>query len=897
MKISLFVRVFALIIFIGLGGCTRLAQESSKFTISLPAQKKMASKSATAQAVTGILGHVVINVRGAGIQVPISLNFDAQESADGTITPVPPSVTIEVPSGSARLIQVLAIYMDTATENGEFYYGDTTTDLAGGEVSIGVPIALTGTGNVKGGRIAGRYFSADGSNPTGILESRYQPPGGKPPMVIERSSMIRGWFGAFALESVPLDIVLAPSEEMIAQGFAMNSLTFSNDQKMKIKVPDRYQSFGGGGGENKHADAAVIGFFGPGVPANHRVCYTQANYTFTSLFTNSSSTTPVVWSASSTNAADVTAQKDASVGVCSGLDLAASYLTVIPFNPSLLSNWGGSEALSGFLGVFKFPTNTTNGSAPVAVSFNAGQFTAQFSLLPGVPVVADTMGIFYRPLNSPRDYDRSSEAPCQSIAQGGFGFRPAGTIPLVVGTQDYSVTRPAPADISTNSVFAFCPMRGNLVLGGGFVNGHIWNSAGGGGGGGGTPMPANSFTFHTQATMGTNQCHRAFVSLVNVTGGNTSWNVTNDTARNFTIFSTSGHTFYTSEAACAASTGPITSFSIAANSANSEFWVRSGGSPASESMTVASSSSFSSPLSRSYYINVQVPGAVTVVKSPMEKITMPMNSCQTIELNAFDVNGVPSSFGSPTSMTLNKFDFSNPISDSSFGYFSDCASTSSISTVTFPAGALRTTFAVKTTSSPTADRIIRVTGGYGTSDTYLNVTPLADHLAVNINNGQPFYVGDCVSVNVRAEDGSNALVSSATFQFNLYDYHPTNGANFGEFRYNCSSPMSGPYTLATGNFALTYLAQTAQNGVFMDANSLFIARQQQTSFNILDVPAFARGPTLKVHLTSDVATPSVTDLTIWRVPSFAGLSFMPVTESTSASTGSNPKSEGVRLMT
>ncbi|MGZ3771684.1 MAG: hypothetical protein ACXVCP_18350, partial [Bdellovibrio sp.] len=431
--------LFVLGLTIFVSACTRpVADKPSSMTIAMPKQMKLKAANST-QAVTGMLAHVAINVRGTGIDIPISANYDADKHDNTPPTALPGSFTLDVPPGSARLIQIMAVYIDPTTMIGDFYYGDVTQDLVSGDNNIMIPMSIAGSGNVKGGSIAGRYYLVDGTTPSGMIESRFQPSNGNPAMVIERNFMLNGWFSTFALDTFPMDVVLTPTGQKIFSALTLSkfdSTTLTDNKKMKVLLPDRYQSYGMSSGDNKKSETAVIGFFGDGVPSAVKVCFASPSLIFKNLFTDSTKSTAVQWLSSSTNTADVRAVKSSAVVACTATDLAAAYTTVIPFTPSLLDNWGGSEAVPGFMGVFRFPTTSMMGSSPVQVSYNtSGQYTAQFSVLPDTSTVADSIGVFYRSYNKPQDYNgNGGGGPCQDISNGGLGFSSISSIPLVAGT-------------------------------------------------------------------------------------------------------------------------------------------------------------------------------------------------------------------------------------------------------------------------------------------------------------------------------------------------------------------------------------------------------------------------------------------------------------------------------
>lgn len=853
------------VIGIFLSACTRpLGDKPSSMTIALPKEMMLKTGNAT-QATLAFLGHVVINVRGPGISVPISVNFEADKHDGGTPTSLPASFTLDVPAGSGRLIQIVAVYLDPTTKMGDFYYGDVTQDLITGDNNIMIPVNLVGSGSVEGGRISGRYYLADGSTPSGIMEARYQPLGGRPAVVIERSSILNGWFSSFALDSVPLDIVLAPSEVKLFTALKLSNFdatTFTDNKKMKIILPNRYQSYGASGGDNKRAETSVIGFFGDGVPSVAKVCYTEASRAYTQIFTDSNKTTPIQWSVDSTNPADMRAIKSSAVVACVATDISAAYTTVIPFRPVLLNSWSGSEAIPGFIGIFQFPSDVTNGSSPVQVSYgSAGQYNVRFSVLPGTSGVADSVGVFYRASNSPRDYYGNGGAvPCQQIAQGGLGFTKISSIPLVAGTLDYNGNYSSPADISNNAVMAFCPIKGGIAMGGGFVTDHLNNNSGS------MPMAANSFNASAElSVVGTGQCHRIRLSLVNESNGNISYNVANSAIRSLTFSDNATNmSYFADENACISGAPTTNSVSINSNSFNGEVWFKNT-SVENRQITFASTSFSATPVYRSVNVSFQTPGGATRLKVLNGSLKMGPNECRIVDV--YTTNGVD--IPSPHTVTINLFKLNlsmSSVTDTSFDFYADCASTTPISSIVF-AGDFKKTFAVKSGGSPSNDRIIQMTG-LSTFNLYYNIQPHADHLAIKINNGNPVYKGSCVPLYIEAQDINNAKVSSATFDFGLNVYHPTIQEGFGNFKFGCAGAAPGPFTLATGSYSsLSFSPTIAQTGLRMETQSIFQGKMNPIAFDIRPAPPVERPITLKVHLMSDDLTPISTPTAIsgWPV--------------------------------
>lgn len=873
------------VVAIFLSACTRpLGDKPSSMTIALPKEMRLKTGNAT-QAALAFLGHVVINVRGPGISVPISVNFDADKHDSGTPTSLPASFTLDVPAGSGRLIQIMAVYLDPTTKMGDFYYGDVTQDLVSGDNNIMIPVNLVGSGSVEGGRISGRYYLADGSTPSGIMEARYQPLGGKPAIVIERNSILNGWFSSFVLDSVPLDIVLVPSELKMFTSIKLSnfdSTTLIDNKKMKIILPDHYHSYEGGGGDNKRSETSVIGFFGDGVPSSAKVCYTEANRTFTKIFTDFNKTTAILWSANSTNPADVRAVKSSTVVTCAPGDITAAYSTVIPFRPILLDNWSGTEAVPGFIGAFQFSSDVMNGSSPVRVSYSsAGQYNVQFSVLPGTPGVADSVGVYYRASNYPRDYyGNGGGAPCSHILQGGLGFAKIAAVPLMVGTLDYNVNSPSPTDISDRTVMAFCPMRNGMAIGGGYVTDHLSYNPNS------VPVPANSFSVNADLSIvGTGQCHKISLSLVNENSGGTSFNVTNSTTRLFGISDNTGNvSYFADEQKCISGTPTLTSVSISSTSDKGEVWYKDATSE-NVQFTFTSSSFTVAPIIRNFQVSFQNPGGATRLKIPYNNLKMGPNECRMIDV--YGANGVD--IPSPASTTVNiaKMDLSElGVADSSFEFYADCVSTTPISSVTF-SGDFKKSFAIRSFSAG-GERIIQLTAFSSTFNLYYNVSPTVDHLAIKINHGNPVYKGSCVPLYIEAQDSSNTKIS-AGFTFNM-NFYP---GGIGNFKNACGSATSSG-TLATGAYSsLTFSPTAVQSGVRMEAQSVYQARMAPVNFDIKAAPPVERGNgTLKVHLMSDDLEPKTAQSTTssWPIldPSIATVS--PTLNS--IENGSNPKRDG-----
>ncbi len=894
MNTSFYTLLLSLLLVISIGGCSRLEVPATKFTFFIPQQKTLSSKST--QSTLGTLQHVIINVRGPGIAAPISMTYDANSHDSSAPQELPSIYTLEIPSGSSRLIQILAVYSQENSKNSAFFYGDSTVNLNGGEVAVDIPMSLRGSGSTQSGRIAGRYFSSDGSTPSGVIESQFSPATDKPPMIITKSSMTAGWFTAFALEDIPMDIVLSGTGQKIFERVELNSLTFSNNKAMKVTAPPLYQSFGGTYGQEREGTSVAMGFFGPGIPSGHKICYTHANHTYTNLYVDSTRTTKVEWDAASTRAGNVTATKHATITTCSPTDLALAFNSVYTFDPRVFDKWSGDSGLSGIFGIFKIPGYESQMGIPVSVSFDrSGQFTSQFSLLPGISNSYDAIGIYYRALNSPRDYERGEEYPCTAIATGGYGFRQIGTIPLIAGTSEYSVAKASPSDISMNSAFAFCPLKNGVAFGGGFINSHPWDLSAGGGGGMGPSVEANSFQPHMMNQIGTNQCHRLDIQLVNETSGTFNFNVVNSNPRSFSLTNNMGLSFFENESSCLNGSPTITSLFIPANTISREVWIQSGPDYKVGQVTIESLSSFGAPVSRSLPLNIVEPSPPTQVQAMRDRIYLAPNGCEIIELTAYDSSFTPSPFSGEEAIPLYKGDLSESVIDGSFDFYANCSSTTAIGSAVFNPGTFKTTFAVKANGTASSDRRI-FTSTYGAINIYLNIIPQAEYVSVEVNNAQPVYEGMCVPMKVEAKDNAGNIVRGTNFQFDIRANHPTSTGYYGKLVYTCGSyhSPSAPFYLSDGeNNHLFYHAENDVSGLQFETRSIMAHQVRQTPLNILAVPQFARTDSAKVHLTSDVVHANYSSISSWPVPIPGGLIFAPTSSINDVSAGANPKADGV----
>jgi hypothetical protein len=393
------------------------------------------------------LSHLIVNISGAGINPTMFRAWDFHR------TTAPSSFVVDgVPSGSGRLIQVLAIYSNDGAD--EFYYGDVSATIEG-ETSVHIPVTQLGDTGVGEGSIAGRYLDALGNGPTGKLTYYYSPTG-KPRMKVHVDEMIGGWFQLFALKGQGFEYELDDgiSAPILMFGGAVGTDSTALfpasgsdpdwDRVTRVYVPEVYQSHGGPTSDREYRAPAqhVLGWFGPGaVGQSKQICYedpspTNIPYGYTTADVNDS--TEIMWDANGTSSAvahidDVTAVDSSvnrgglaySIGSENLCDPGGDrYVDFLSIDYKALANHDGALA-------FQLPVKMTDSGSSyrqrMNVTINQGtdvEFSWEF--LPGVTVAdgntrgIDGVDIYWRAL--PENSDNRENYKVDDMAVCGPGM-------------------------------------------------------------------------------------------------------------------------------------------------------------------------------------------------------------------------------------------------------------------------------------------------------------------------------------------------------------------------------------------------------------------------------------------------------------------------------------------
>lgn len=604
-----FYLMMSLLIF-QLAACTRAVKEDlAKVSIALPST--LSSGPSAAGAANLEIAHVAINATGAGIAAPIVYSWDSCHDCQSP-PPPPTSFTLDVPSGTARLIQILAVYKDTATEQMVFYYGDSTSDLKTAEVTLDIAILPVGQGAITSGRASGRYLSTATSGPTGIIDIKYSPGNGKPALILERGAIVNGWFNLFMLSGASLQYVLRNTGEMLwgqemsFESAAMNPAESSGayfDQRVRAYLPVHIRVDQRDGVINyypQEAETFVWGYWGPGA-VGKKVCTSgldsspvpQRLKRYAS--SNLSSSPPLSVShyinfnlAVPTKAElNDTTNPYSTIVVQGGSNMSSSCDSFADTATNQYSNFqkvtldlfdgNGSDNVAGFRGIFRGA-----GSGNFVNISNTDPKNISGQVLPGVEAVFNGLRLYKR--LGPEDLHM--DAPlCAELAAGAKGFVPGSTTDAVIGTDgNFTLSSNISAAEASSGVSAvLCPVyNGTLAPLGIFLGKWMFGSYGGGSGGGSSGPATQLATVMFGNKVANFTCTPFFVEARDANNHPAYFNGSMDLT--FTL--DNGDTLVYSDPYCSS---PITN-PYSTNSPNQMFYLKSTASGAvTRNLTVASS--------------------------------------------------------------------------------------------------------------------------------------------------------------------------------------------------------------------------------------------------------------------------------------------------------------------
>lgn len=488
---------------ISLAGCSRPENQSSRLEVSIPALKQNAVSPMSANLV-----HVVVNVTGPNMS-PIFFDWDRHNG-----TSVPAKIEInDIPTGSDRLIQVLAVYEDGANRRMDFHYGDVTQSLvkASEDVTIHVDKINHAT-DVLSGSISGRYVNSvsagSDQGPSGEVLIKFLPPNNKPPLVLEKSIIMNGWFNFFGLSNIPLLYEVIEGKQVLFGG-PVHLGNFEASQKTARSMIPVYKYTDQGNIEsiNLEPELHILGFFGDNALTNDKkVCYTSgepvqglhqynlpisdgSRLTFTNTYPSGTPPT-IAQLRSTTSPLNIIFGDGGESSVttnCNSLMASTAtnlYSAFLGMNSTLFGR--GREQMGGFRAPFGMvdpqnPANYKIGGEPLVLTAPTGNITFSGKLLPGLTSLVT--GIVAYKLNPPipgAPYPHD-EVACAQLQQGAYGATHRGEAAPSIGGAFVLETQIPIASMNDGSTVGIC-FRGPKGL---YSKGAVLHMNGGGGGGGG----------------------------------------------------------------------------------------------------------------------------------------------------------------------------------------------------------------------------------------------------------------------------------------------------------------------------------------------------------------------------------------------------------------------------
>lgn len=393
---------------------------------------------------------VIVNVTGPGISNTIFKEVNCEDEPCG-------SVSVEVPAGDSRLIQVLAVIKQTGNPIRFVTYGDQTKTLSAGDEPVSIQLQHKADFS-REARMMGRYVATAGELQnqmlTGFVTTKVFVEPGKPPMKINTFEIFGGWFNTFLLDGIPFvfefsgfnaqgtaQYVNAPIFKdlhpgqngltLLSPGVAANSNIINHytsslpffDEEDNVYVQKSFR--------NK-----VVGFFGAN-PGNLHLCAEQIPQNF--LFDGDNGSSELC--------------KDGIADDCSayyrwGNGTTTNDLTIVGSANGLADNCTGApterkvnikevgedgDEFIGYKGAFRKEggiAGFTNNAG--MFSFDQASGVVQWMLLGGV-FLPGGIDVFFRPNSNNLNFDaingQDDAVICEKLPEQGFGL--IGNVPTM----------------------------------------------------------------------------------------------------------------------------------------------------------------------------------------------------------------------------------------------------------------------------------------------------------------------------------------------------------------------------------------------------------------------------------------------------------------------------------
>jgi len=752
---------------LALTACTRAQQdEGSKVQISLP--QKMISSKLSAQSGVDILAHVAINVTGEGIRDPIVFNWDLHE--ESSTSTIPGQFTLDVPSGSNRLIQVLGVYKNSVSSQMTFYYGDKTESFSVPEPpGVNIAISQIGSGStITTGRVSGRYLTSANSGPTSLVDIKFKPGNGNPALIVDSGSIVNGWFSFFMLSGANFQYVMRRTGELLwEQEVSLESTMFDPgqsagaffDQRVKAFVPvhttvdnrnNSLQYY------SQEPEIYVWGYWGPGATGK-KVCtsgiesspatlkikkYASSNLgaapalTITHLISPGDPTPTIaaLWDQGAPmGSLKVKGGLNVSSGLCGGFaDIPANqFLNFQKVTLNLLDG-PGNDSVAGFKGLFRLDAS----NQPFSISGDPKTITGQ--VLPGITSEINELRLYKR---VGTEELRLDSPDCFRIAAGLTDFIPAGSTTITAAGGFSLVSNISAAEGASGVSGVLCPVAFGTVapLGSFIQNWAFGNSFT-------PPTLANSYQVQGHPFgIATSQCHHATLRMLD---GATNYNVYNDTTRTFTVDLTGVTGVIFPDSTCSGGSASLSVDLNVGETFKEIYYSVSGGTTGGLRASIGSFG----PASQQAAISVSGTLSPSVLVPSQPAAFLSPGECRSMEMYVLDLN-------SRTTAASGDVTFSSV--GGAIGVYSDSACSAAMPTTTLSMEFARNFYLKRLSGS--GENTVSLNHDGALTDTSVVVDPvqLADHLKIQhpfaLASNAYFAKGECIPFQVEAHTAGNVV--------------------------------------------------------------------------------------------------------------------------------------------
>ncbi|MCB9026047.1 MAG: hypothetical protein H6625_07005 [Bdellovibrionaceae bacterium] len=359
----------------------------------------------------------------------------------------PLDVTVNnVPTGTGRLIQVLAIIRTAGTDGSEsedFSYGEVFQNINPGDNFVSITTVTAPQSTNMEGMAAGRYLLPTGVAYTGKVALEYSPPTGRPNMEIMDIEMFNGWFYVHLLDNIKLTYRMRDNGHILFGGpIGQTSAVFNTNSVVKrITAPKTYNQYDN---RSEQAEMMVFGFWkGTAIDSTGQVCHDSTSYTSGDMFLDAVFSNPLDWPN------DYTLSGGSTCAVASPIVTT----TKLYLDGHILEHGGSARLFHG-----PYMKQNINGHyETLSVSHDGTNLNLSWKYLPGVTskgVAGST--VFYNtitPAGFEEGHDGGDGLDCSKLVASGF------TKYDVTGSAESASLPGVPSTVMSTGKVIVCPRK------------------------------------------------------------------------------------------------------------------------------------------------------------------------------------------------------------------------------------------------------------------------------------------------------------------------------------------------------------------------------------------------------------------------------------------------------